>query len=135
MKNIKFNAGAEQPTVAKRGSGGAADNVQWVVSEVVWAAARGHGVPVPWRLSRLTRYLQDTLQPTGACWDSRDTAGSHPPGPNCPASASKWSGAKPQCLRLAPLTHLPQEYDCAMLAEVHGTFLWPRLAIKMQTQW
>ncbi len=70
MKNIKFNAGAEQPTVAKRGSGGAADNVQWVVSEVVWAAARGHGVPVPWRLSRLTRYLQDTLQPTGACWDS-----------------------------------------------------------------
>ncbi len=65
----------------------------------------------------------------------RDTAGSHPPCPNCPASASKWSGAKPQCLRLAPLTHLPQEYDCAMLAEVHGTFLWPRLAIKMQTQW
>lgn len=35
------------------------------VSEVVWAAAHGKGVPVPNRACKLTRYLQDTLCPSG----------------------------------------------------------------------
>lgn len=41
--------------------------MSWAVSEVVWAAARGRHVPVPYRLSKLTRYLQDTLKPSGTC--------------------------------------------------------------------
>lgn len=35
------------------------------VSEVVWAAAHGRGMPVPYRACKLTRYLQDTLCPSG----------------------------------------------------------------------
>ena len=35
------------------------------VAEVVWAAAHGKGVPVPHRQCKLTRYLQDTLNPSG----------------------------------------------------------------------
>ena len=35
------------------------------VSEMVWAAAHGKGVPVPHRACKLTRYLQDTLCPSG----------------------------------------------------------------------
>ena len=35
------------------------------VSEVVWAAAHGKGMPVPYRACKLTRYLQDTLCPSG----------------------------------------------------------------------
>ena len=34
--------------------------------EVLASAAKKGGGPVPYRLSRLTRYMQDTLQPSGA---------------------------------------------------------------------
>lgn len=57
-----------------RGSGGRQNsggglkvgaNVGWALAEVVWAARRSHRVPVPYRLCKLTRYLQDTLTPAG----------------------------------------------------------------------
>ena len=35
------------------------------VAEVVWAAAHGKGLPVPHQACKLTRYLQDTLCPSG----------------------------------------------------------------------
>ena len=42
----------------------------WAVSEVVWAALRGRNVPVPYRLTNLTRYLKDTLKPSGPAFCS-----------------------------------------------------------------
>ncbi|KAL0051815.1 hypothetical protein WJX82_002647 [Trebouxia sp. C0006] len=47
------------------GRGKAQDSTMRSVSEVVWAAAHGKGVPVPNRACKLTRYLQDTLCPSG----------------------------------------------------------------------
>ena len=47
------------------GRGGGASAATWAVSEVV-TAVQHRGTPVPYRLSRLTRYLQDTLQPAGS---------------------------------------------------------------------
>lgn len=46
------------------------------VSEVVWAAAHGKGMPVPYRACKLTRYLQDTLCPSGesTCCPKQPTA-------------------------------------------------------------
>ena len=41
------------------------DSTMRSVSEVVWAAAHGKGVPVPNRACKLTRYLQDTLCSSG----------------------------------------------------------------------
>lgn len=46
-------------------SRGAQDTSMRAVAEVVWAAAHGQGIPVPHRQSKLTRYLQDTLKPSG----------------------------------------------------------------------
>ncbi|KAL0028659.1 hypothetical protein WJX79_008659 [Trebouxia sp. C0005] len=47
------------------GRGKVQDSTMRSVSEVVWAAAHGKGVPVPNRACKLTRYLQDTLCPSG----------------------------------------------------------------------
>ncbi|KAL0034861.1 hypothetical protein WJX77_010604 [Trebouxia sp. C0004] len=47
------------------GRGKAQDSTMRSVSEVVWAAAHGKGVPVPNRACKLTRYLRDTLCPSG----------------------------------------------------------------------
>jgi hypothetical protein len=51
-------------SLSRRGGGGTSDAVMWAVSEVV-AAVQHKGTPVPYRTSKLTRYLQDTLQPEG----------------------------------------------------------------------
>jgi hypothetical protein len=48
----------------KGGGTGASNAATWAVSEVV-TAVQHRGTPVPYRLSKLTRYLQDTLQPAG----------------------------------------------------------------------
>ncbi|KAK9813039.1 hypothetical protein WJX72_007912 [[Myrmecia] bisecta] len=58
--------GPKAAAAGKRGGGvNLQDNVMWAVSEVIWAAARGRNIPVPYRLCKLTRYLQDTLTPSG----------------------------------------------------------------------
>jgi hypothetical protein len=60
-----FRTGEEvHRSLGRRGGGGASDAVMWAVSEVV-AAVQHKGTPVPYRISKLTRYLQDTLQPAG----------------------------------------------------------------------
>jgi hypothetical protein len=58
--------GSEARKASGRGGGASASNAAtWAVSEVV-TAVQHRGTPVPYRLSRLTRYLQDTLQPAGS---------------------------------------------------------------------
>ena len=54
----------ERKASGKGGGAGASNAATWAVSEVVMAVQH-RDTPVPYRLSKLTRYLQDTLQPAG----------------------------------------------------------------------